>query len=157
METVQIATGVYIAIDKILFFKSYVSKTTIDSAKKAKAENKAKVFTFGKKASSILFLKDGEVILTHVTIDTLKERLSNFCIKVDKDTYLMRDVVNIFANYDASSVIERDVRTARANQSLFDVTRGKKYQTVFYLSHQKILVCHTNIRTIHNQMKRKEA
>ena len=75
MNDIKISKDCYVPKDNVSFYVSYqgnVIKREVQSAK-----SKGKIFdcTYGHKTESVIFLKDGILILTNTSLDTLKKRM----------------------------------------------------------------------------------
>lgn len=72
---IKITQGFYLPREHVKYYASYESYYIKNIVKQMKKEGTVLDLTAGKKALSVIFLLNGEIILTSVLVDTLNKRL----------------------------------------------------------------------------------
>ena len=76
MQDIKIATDCYVPKENINFYVAYQLRSVKLYVQKMVKEGKAFEYQGRKKRASVIFLKSGEIIITHVSISTLNKRMN---------------------------------------------------------------------------------
>lgn len=73
---VKITKDCYVPKENIKFYISYASNPVKNMVRSMRKQEKIFDFTYGKKISSVIYLKSDELILTGLTVETLHNRMN---------------------------------------------------------------------------------
>ena len=74
MVDFKVAKDLYVPMDNVDFYVSYISRSVINDVKKKKQDGRVLDYTCGKKTNSVLYLKTGMILLLNTTVETLNAR-----------------------------------------------------------------------------------
>ena len=74
MVDFKVAKDLYVPLDNVDFYVSYISRSVINDVKKKKQDGRVLDYTCGKKTNSVLYLKTGMILLLNTTVETLNAR-----------------------------------------------------------------------------------
>lgn len=74
MVDFKVAKDLYVPLDNVDFYVSYISRSVINDVKKRKQDGRVLDYTCGKKTNSVLYLKTGMILLLNTTVETLNAR-----------------------------------------------------------------------------------
>lgn len=74
MVDFKVAKDLYVPLDNVDFYVSYISRSVINDVKKRKQDGRVLDYTCGKKTNSVLYLKTGMTLLLNTTVETLNAR-----------------------------------------------------------------------------------
>ena len=74
MVDFKVAKDLYVPLDNVDFYVSYISRSVINDVKKRKQDGRVVDYTCGKKTNSVLYLKTGMTLLLNTTVETLNAR-----------------------------------------------------------------------------------
>ena len=74
-------------------------------------------------------------------------------VKVSKDCYIPEDNVLMITGYQTETII-RIVRDGKKENKVFDITYGKKIQSVVFLKSGFYVLCNTSAETLDQRIRK---
>lgn len=77
MKDVKIAKDCYIPKENVKLYMAYNTNFVKEDVRKKRKEHQVLDFTNGKKIMSVIYLNNGELVLTNTSIATINQRMIN--------------------------------------------------------------------------------
>lgn len=132
------------------------------------AKNANKIFDIrqGKKLRAVIVLKTGEIVLSSITVKTIKNRYLEYANKVNMNTlnnhyidpflelgfdnYVLPENVGAIFNPNSQPIV-RLIKDAKANNRCFDVRQGKRARSALVLNSGEVILSSIDTKTIRNR------
>lgn len=75
MADVKVTRDCYIPKENVKLYVSYETKPVVLDVRRKKKEGLVYDYTHGRKIASVIYLKNGELVLTALSVDTLRQRM----------------------------------------------------------------------------------
>lgn len=75
MPDIKVCKDCYIPKDQIKLYVGYGTNPVKNDVRRLKKENKVLDYTKGKKIASVIYLITGELVLTPLNVETLRQRM----------------------------------------------------------------------------------